>query len=353
MYPKNTKLYSLYKKIQKKKLLYFTSAHKSAMEKDFFNHLKICISRVDHDPILYEYVDEYFKFYPDQINMKSEKDETLLFISYCIFPYDKRVFEVLIDHNIDINCKNLNGETILHRILRDNYYGEQDIYEIVKLLLERGADVTIKNKIGYCPLAYALKYRASSRIVELLLDQGSNLDVKEFETESLLHHNKNIFERVFNRMADINVRDNYGRTILINACYYLRTINIQEILSFLCNCDVNIQDNYGNTALNYAVMYYFNLSCLPYLIKTLLEKNADIDIKNISGDNSVIMSFGIIDIDKKEIVNILLPNRRIFIKKFFEYEADLEMTNPWKNRKFDFKLKAPSIESFINIINFM
>ena len=47
-------------------------------------------------------------------------------------------------------------------------------FKLIKLLLEKGANINIKDKNGYTPLMWACKYN-HTEIIELLLDKGAIL----------------------------------------------------------------------------------------------------------------------------------------------------------------------------------
>ena len=47
-------------------------------------------------------------------------------------------------------------------------------FKLIKLLLEKGANINIKDKNGYTPLMWSCKYN-HTEIIELLLDKGAIL----------------------------------------------------------------------------------------------------------------------------------------------------------------------------------
>ena len=53
-------------------------------------------------------------------------------------------------------------------------------YVIVKLLLEKGADIEAKDDIGWTPLLLAAEYEREA-VVKLLLEKGANLE-SEYQT---------------------------------------------------------------------------------------------------------------------------------------------------------------------------
>jgi ankyrin repeat protein len=76
------------------------------------------------------------------------------------------VRKVLATYN-DVNKKEQFNRTALHHAMRRN-----DAYEVVKMLLEKGADPRLKDEFGHRPYDYS----ASKRVRELLVLYGSPED---------------------------------------------------------------------------------------------------------------------------------------------------------------------------------
>jgi len=102
--------------------------------------------------------------------------------------------------------------------------------KVVKFLLDKGADITVRDMYGEDILFYAVA-KNNPRITELLIDRGAN----------------------------VNVKDNKGRTPLMYAIMQKRTQDYYNygIITFLIEkgANVNETDNDGNTALTYAKKY--------------------------------------------------------------------------------------------------
>ncbi|XP_059141179.1 putative ankyrin repeat protein RF_0381 [Physella acuta] len=116
----------------------------------------------------------------------------------------------------DINIRNNRGETALHRVY--------DV-EIARALLDRGAEMIISTE-GQTALMYAAT-SDNFELVQLLIERGAN----------------------------INVQDNEGRNCLMKALRRCRQFNY-DILKFLImsGTDVNASDKTGQTACMLAVI---------------------------------------------------------------------------------------------------
>jgi ankyrin repeat protein len=84
---------------------------------------------------------------------------------------------VLLEHRVDINLQDIYGETALYSVLTD-HGSEGKVVEIVRRLLEHGADPNIRNKKHKTPL-----HQASSRgfleAARLLLSYGAKVDEED------------------------------------------------------------------------------------------------------------------------------------------------------------------------------
>jgi ankyrin repeat protein len=87
--------------------------------------------------------------------------------------------QVLLEHRVDINLQDIYGETALYSVLMD-CGSEGKVVEIVRRLLEHGADPNIRNKKHKTPL-----HRASSlgwlEAARLLLSYGAKVDERDEE----------------------------------------------------------------------------------------------------------------------------------------------------------------------------
>ncbi|MBN1392013.1 MAG: ankyrin repeat domain-containing protein [Sedimentisphaerales bacterium] len=95
--------------------------------------------------------------------------------------------------------------------------------EIVKLLLEYGADANIKDKLGFIPLQIACVHQRLE-VMKLLLEYGANVNMKTKDGASLLHGTayfgySDIVELLIDYGIDVNAKDQRGQTALDKAIY--------------------------------------------------------------------------------------------------------------------------------------
>lgn len=198
----------------------------------------------------------------------------------------------MIEKGVDVNLLEDSparpGTTPLHEACT---YGHADA---VKLLMDAGADDTIRNSAGETPAHCAVQSRRFGRDLtneerEKVLKQLKNLDIpgENGRTPLMLTQllnltaPKDLFPVFREKGVDINRTDNWGMTALMihagNHCY-------KDVVKMLmqAGADIHIADNAGNTVLYYALKYG-DAGTARYLIK----KGADYNRPNNQGETPV------------------------------------------------------------------
>jgi len=118
----------------------------------------------------------------------------------------------LIEHKADLNSQGQNGDTAM-------YVACETKYDVIKLLLENGADPNISTKLGSTALMTAAFYN-KPKTVKLLLDYGANPDSREYRGQTALmratelYGNPDILRLLLEYGADPDIKDNEGKTAL-------------------------------------------------------------------------------------------------------------------------------------------
>lgn len=195
---------------------------------------------------------------------------------------DEQVREILAEGPVDVNVKNSRGRTSLH------IAADKGAYEIVKLLIDAGANVNILDKYGYTPLSDALSY---ADIVKALLDAGADINLGRNERFPLLHlatgmaYDQTI-PLLVNAGADINDKDILGNTPLIIAVNKLRFSTVHLLLSL--GADPTMKGQLGYTPLMWAVS-----GVDKDMVKILVETGQGINIKNDEGLTALEMAYSL------------------------------------------------------------
>lgn len=171
-------------------------------------------------------------------------------------------------------------------------------YEMVKFLLEHGADVEIESN-GVSPLCKAINNN-NGEILNLLLDFGANL-YSRIDSRTPLHYavaiNRYGIVRILLERSDIgiNMKDNFGCTPLHTSIALFYSKIAGELLKRE-DIDFNPRDIYGRTPLHHIVRYRYLLSNVEIakkrisglfdIIKEFASK-VDVNAQDLNGDTSL------------------------------------------------------------------
>lgn len=105
------------------------------------------------------------------MNNKDKAGRTTLMNAIIDKNYDKAK-NLINNDSKNINEADNQGFTALHFAVQNNDY------EMVKYLIEKGANVNIQDKYGNIPLSRAIKPYIDRRIIELLIKTNSDMNIK-------------------------------------------------------------------------------------------------------------------------------------------------------------------------------
>ena len=127
---------------------------------------------------------------------------------------------------------------------------------IIKYILEKGADVNIQDENGNTAFLYAALYYQNPDILDLLIKYGADKNAKNVlganaAIIAVYNNNIDILNKIINMGIDINCQNKNGWTALMSAVLDFRPI---EIIQLLINngADINIQNKTGKTVIEIA-----------------------------------------------------------------------------------------------------
>ncbi len=181
------------------------------------------------------------------------------------------IVQLLIDYAADVTIKGNYDQTALHHASKNGNV------QIAKILLDNGANSHIngRDRYGMTPLHHA-SINGCTSIIEMLLVQGANIHIAtDTEHKNSLHYaSKNDhYEAVtllLQNGANIDARDIRDNTPLHFACEEGHTQTITVLLKNGAN--VNLMNHDEKTPLD-LVPYQFNLSPLDENVQELLIEN--------------------------------------------------------------------------------
>lgn len=184
--------------------------------------------------------------------------------------------------NIDINAQNHLGDTALHVAADDNSY-------LVPLLIEAGAKVDVRNKLGKTPLhilASGAKPRAAA--ISVLVKNGASLDHPRDNEEmtplhsAILAGNVDCIDTMVDLGADIEAPGNFGnRPLHIAAQSGQSTEVIRRLLDQ--GADPNARNDIGDLPIHFAK----SVSVLEALLSA---QDSDIDVLDGKGETCLALA---------------------------------------------------------------
>lgn len=183
-------------------------------------------------------------------------------------PTSTPLYQGLRDNNLDLireGCKQIDINEL-------DPYGKTPLMyaclhctlEIVKALVEDGADVNKRDLLGWTPLFYC----KDTAMADYLLSVGADINAQDYRGNNLLLHNildpmgdsgfafspnTPLIELFINRGINVNAKDNKGYTALMRLIGGIRIKDKKKILTLLRQApatDVNIKNAEGKTAID-------------------------------------------------------------------------------------------------------
>ena len=311
-----------------------------------------------------------FAIFVLSINLYSLSNIEEKFINACL-EGNKRFVERYIKNKENLNVTDSEYNTGLIYAIHKGYY------DIVKILIDAGADINKQNKLGGTALSVAA-FNEDKEILKLLIDNNINLNSKlkkDGHTPLICashENNTDIVKILVEAGADVNIKDNDNMTAL-NYAVYNDNYEIAEILvnkGADCNIIGNISSDYVNgikfvsefIPLIYTLREKTNIS----MAKLLIKGGADCNISTyIDGFEVFPLALSIM-LNDAELTEIILNNikNKEDLNKTIEYNGTeytiLDIAKEINNEKINKLLeeagaisieKKKSIEKEANKIN--
>ncbi|KAJ5765777.1 hypothetical protein N7520_005336 [Penicillium odoratum] len=185
--------------------------------------------------------------------------------------------EMLLQQGVQVDKISQDGSTPLSWAARNGHE------PVVKLLLDRGADLEAKNHpFGQTPLSWAAK-NGHEPVVKLLLDRGADLEAKDdrFGQTPLSwaaeEGHEPVVKLLLDRGADLEAKNRFGQTPLSWAAKNRHMSMVKLLLDRGADLEAK-DDRFGQTPLSWAAEEGHE----P-VVKLLLDRGADLEAKNRFG----------------------------------------------------------------------
>jgi ankyrin repeat protein len=210
-------------------------------------------------------------------NLTNRYGHTALML--CTHDLDK--IKLLLGYGANINATAKSGSTPL--LLACSGYGQ---YEIVKWLIDHGADITAKRWNRETALIRAVQF-GDTMTVSLLMSKGFAIDSSAWGYTPLMNavvlNNWPVVFWLLDHGADVNIADPDNRLPVLFAAIAGNTEAVYAMLAHTKN--INIPDKmYGMTPLMWATQDEYDN---PGIIRAFLKKGARVNLKAKDGSTAL------------------------------------------------------------------
>jgi ankyrin repeat protein len=167
--------------------------------------------------------------------------------------------EYMLEQGADPNIADDDGEAPLHEAIIGDWRDTTGAsFEIVKMLIDHGADINHQTNNGLPPMFWTI-YNENIEMMKYLLEHGADANIASNEGVTALHE---VILRGFNDYVDLLLKHGAridmkeevdGFTPLHLAALRGKMDVVKSIISGLD--DINVKDNHNHTALYYASKY--------------------------------------------------------------------------------------------------
>jgi ankyrin repeat protein len=215
-------------------------------------------------------------------------------LQYAINWPDANLVKWLLDKGADVELKHDGGDTAL--MLAASANGPM-YTNIVRLLLERGADVRAGGNRALLNAAN----EADPEVVRLLLKKGADLRARDSEGNTVLMYaaegdSLEVVRILLDAGADVEAVNELGETVLMKAASVDGGRDVKNRVAIIKRLldrgiDINAKDKEGKTALLHAAYEWMTeaggVLLRPQIIRLLLERGADINARDNHGNTSL------------------------------------------------------------------
>jgi len=217
----------------------------------------------------------------------------------------KLLFNELLDRKVDINCQDVEGNTVLMVAIQN----KQTVI-IDRLIEYPQVNLNIMNNDGKTAVIIAYENQDINTLQKMIRSQKAEINTMDKDQNTLMilslkDDNLELFDELLNYGADLNLKYVEGMTLLMLALQMQKKRFIAKIFEHP-SFDVDIQDDLGKTALMHAIKNR-NIKVVEALLKCL----ANPDILDNNGDAAIFYALEIEDFEIAKLLSGLSDKNQI------------------------------------------
>lgn len=240
------------------------------------------------------------------VNFQTSKGLTPLAIA--VMKNKKEIVSLLIQKGAEVNIP-----------LQPPIFWCEDV-ESLKLLIDAGADLNMRNYSDESVLSYHARHRHSEIVLEILR-HGVDLS----NSEVILTCGNDVIKEMIKQGVNPNKQNKVGQTTLfqVNACYFRDCDSAIQQMKLLLQLgtDPNIQDYRGETALIETVKSKGE----AVFVEALLQYGADMSIQDKNGKTAIDYAREIVEKEKSTLRVLELAKPEIYQRWTTEIDKNLSL----------------------------
>ncbi len=223
-------------------------------------------------------------------NLKRRGQVPLYFAAYL---NSVEIAKLLIEHGANVSVRDNKGRRPIHSA------AVQNSLEMAKLLIEHGANVSARNNDGISPM-HSAAVQNSVEMAKLLIEHGANVSVRDNKGRRPIHsaavqNSLEMAKLLIEHGANVSARNKQGGTPMHRAAWE----NSVEVAKLLIEhgANVNARDKKGRTPMHRAAW-----ENSVEVAKLLIDQGADVSVRNKDGETPLQMAKLF---NRKEMVTLL------------------------------------------------
>ena len=198
---------------------------------------------------------------------------------------------MLIDKGADVNLRDYTKKTPLH------YAAQTGNIPVIEVLLSKGADINARGNGEHTPLITACRSDPQRvDVAALLLSKGADVNAASdtgwtplMNVISSQQYSAELIKALLGAGADLNKQNGDGITVLMHSITYnTNNWKLSAALATQPNVDLTIADKKGNTALHYAAIS--KSEDAGKLINVLIERGVNVNAQNKDGQTPLFLA---------------------------------------------------------------
>ncbi len=213
-----------------------------------------------------------------------------------------------------LDTTDINGITLL--IYASVYSKKLNLENIVKLLIEAGANLNLQEKNGWTALMSASRNstKSTENTVKMLIDAGCDLNLQDNDGWTALmlasrystKSTENTVKMLIDAGANLDLQNDNGWTAVMSSSANSASESTERTVKMLIDagCNLDIQDASGWTALMRSVGYSGNTSTIN-TVRILIDGDCNLDLQNSHGFTAL-MVVSLIERNRSDLIKILV-----------------------------------------------